>query len=354
MLSFGDIEANRIDLKKLDRKLVTSEIGQALKAISDKFASLHGLPLWGDDLFKSREFLSGSSLHLFDTAIPDETFIQHKPTVGDIDTQVDGNLKGQIDMFLKSLSAGSKVSNAVYVGFKPSGDQFITLWTIPKLGISVQVDLELVDYQNGKPTPWSTFSHSSPWEDLSKGIKGVFQKYVMRALQHRVARDVIIQPKTSRGKEKVIHSSDLAFSLKGIRYKIQPVLDSQGNQVIKNDMYVYQEIDSKMSEYITDLDLVFKMSFGRDPIGDDTDKMTSFVGVIELINRYFNDTEKNKILDAFVNLLWDKGAQGLVRGDSRADYDNKIKAFDYISKAFGNRQISYYQSKIDAYYKSYT
>lgn len=350
----GGTAADRIDLKKLDRELVIKELGTSLKAISDRFSSVHGLPLWGDDLFKSRDFLSGSSLHLFDTSIPDTTFIQHKPTVGDIDTQVDGNLKSQIEDFLKSLKQGSKVGNAIYVGYKSSGDQFITLWTIPKLDISVQVDLELVDFQNGKPTPWATFSHSSPWKDMSQGIKGVFQKYIMRSLQHRVARDVIIQPKTAKGKEKIIHSSDLAFSLKGIRYKIKPVLDTQGNQVIKNGMYVYQELDSKGAEYITDLDLIFKMSFGKNALFGDIEKMSSFVGIVEIINRYFNNSDKGKIVDAFVNLLWDKGAQGLTRGDPRSDYDSKIKAFDYLTKELGVGSLDQFQDKIDSYYKSYS
>ena len=171
----GDTAAERIDLKSIDRKKVIFEIGQALKAISDRYSNFYGLPLWGDDLFKSKEFLSGSSLHLFNTTIPDETFVKHKPTVGDIDTQVDGNQKKQIEDFLKKLPAGEKVGNTLYVGYKPSGDQFITLWTLPSLGISVQVDLELVDFENGKPTPWSSFSHGSPWADLSRGTKGVSQ-----------------------------------------------------------------------------------------------------------------------------------------------------------------------------------
>lgn len=77
----GDIAADRIDLKKIDRKKVVFEIGKALKFISDKYANFYGLPLWGDDLFKDKGFLSGSSLHLFNSEIPDETFVEYKPTV---------------------------------------------------------------------------------------------------------------------------------------------------------------------------------------------------------------------------------------------------------------------------------
>lgn len=349
----GDVPAERIDLKTIDRKKVVSEIGKALKAISDRYARAHGLPLWGDDLFKDKGFLSGSSLHLFNTAIPDETFVKHKPTVGDIDTQVDGNQKKQIEDFLKKLPAGEKVGNTLYVGYKPSGDQFITLWTILSLGISVQVDLELVDFKDGKPTPWASFSHGSPWEDLSLGIKGVFQKYIFRSLQHRKAKDILILPKTSKGKEKIIHSGELAFSLKGIRYKIEPVLDEQGNHLIKNGMYVYKELDSKDSEYITDLELIFQMTFNKDPSKDDITKMASFVGVIDLIVKNFNELEQKKVLDAFANLLWEKGAQGLVRGDPRADYDTKIVAFNYFITATNVGKLDDYSALIKNYYSAY-
>lgn len=349
----GDTAAERIDLKTIDRKKVVSEIGKALKAISDRYASFHGMPLWGDDLFKDKGFLSGSSLHLFNTSIPDETFVKHKPTVGDIDTQVDGNQKKQIEDFLKKLPAGEKVGNTLYVGYKPSGDQFITLWTIPSLGISVQVDLELVDFKDGRPTPWSTFSHGSPWEDLSMGIKGVFQKYLLRAFQARTAKDVLIRAKSPRGKDKIIRKSDLAFSLKGLRVRMTPVLDIQGNQVFKNGMPVYDEVDSATADYITDLDVLFTSFFGVKGNKAEVEQMGSFVGLVGLMKKYMSQTDQKKVLDGFANVLWEKGAQGLVRGDPRADYDTKIRAFDYITKGLGIGSIEDFDSLIKSYYSGY-
>ena len=349
----GDTAAERIDLKSIDRKKVIFEIGQALKAISDRYSNFYGLPLWGDDLFKSKEFLSGSSLHLFNTTIPDETFVKHKPTVGDIDTQVDGNQKKQIEDFLKKLPAGEKVGNTLYVGYKPSGDQFITLWTLPSLGISVQVDLELVDFENGKPTPWSSFSHGSPWADLSMGIKGVFQKYIFRSLQHRKAKDVLIRAKTARSKDKIIRKSDLAFSLKGLRVRMIPVLDVQGNQTFKNGMPVYDEVDSATANYITDLDVLFTSFFGVKGDKAEIDQMGSFVGLIGLMKKYMSPSDQKKVMDGFANILWEKGAQGLVRGDPRADYDTKIKAFELITKELGVGSVDDYQSIIKSYYLVY-
>lgn len=181
------------------------------------------MPLWNDSLLLSRAFLSGSSLHLFDLAkISDDEFRRHKPTVGDIDTQVDGEMKKEIEDFLKTFPVNKKVGNLVYIGYKPSGDQFITLWTITTLGINIQIDLELVSFLNGVPTPWSMFSHSSAWDDMKEGIKGVFSKYLMRAIQAKSAKNVIVRSKT--GKEKIINKSELAFSLKGLRVRMEPIL----------------------------------------------------------------------------------------------------------------------------------
>lgn len=351
----GNVAADRIDLKSIDRKKVVKEVATGLKAISDRFKAIHGLPLWSDELLKSGEFLSGSSLHLFDLSrISDEDFLKHKPTVGDIDTQVDGTMRDPVEKFLKSVSAGQMIGNMVYVGYKPSGDQFITLWTVPSLNnINIQVDLELVAFKNGKPTPWAQFSHSSAWDDIKTGIKGVFQKYALRALQARTARDVIIQPKTSRGKEKVIRKSDLAFSLKGLRVRMTPVLDVQGNQVYKNNMPVYIETDSKTSEYITDFDVLFSSFFGVKGSPAEIKKMESFVGLIDLLKLHVNKTDQKKVLDGFVNILWEKGAQGLVRGNSQEDYQTKLVAFNIMATSLGFGDIEQYRSIVDSYYKAY-
>lgn len=351
----GSVGAERIDLKTIDRKKVVTEVSIGLKALSDKFKSIHGMALWSNDLLKSGEFLSGSSLHLFDLSrISDEDFLKHKPTVGDIDTQVDGSMKDPIEKFLKALPSGAKVGNMIYVGYKPSGDQFITLWNIPTLNnINVQVDLELVAFVNGKPTPWSSFSHSSAWDDIKTGIKGVFQKYLLRSFSARTARSVLIQANTPRGKDKIITKSDLAFSLKGLRVRMVPVLDSQGNQLYKNDMPVYKETDSKTAEYITDFDVLFSSFFGAKGTPTEIKQMESFNGLIGLMKKYMNKVDQKKVLDGFVNVLWEKGAQGLVRGNPQEDYQTKMAAFNIIADSLGMNDIEKYRPIIDAYYKGY-
>lgn len=349
----NNIPSERIDLTKLSRKLVVGEIGMVLESISNRYANFYGVPLWRDDLFEDKGFLSGSTAHLFNTTIPDEVFVKCKPIIGDIDTQVDCEQKKQIEDFLKKIDVDKRIGNSLYVGYKASGSQFITLWSLTSLNISVQIDLELVDFKDGRPTQWSIFSHSSPWEDLSMGIKGVFQKYLLRAFQSRTAKDVLIRAKTARGKDKIIRKSELAFSLKGLRVRMTPVLDAIGNQVFKSGMPVYDEVDSATADYITNLDVLFAVFFGVKGSKEEINQMGSFVGLVELMKKYMSPSDQKKVIDGLANVLWEKGAQGLVRGDPKADYDSKIKAFEYISKELGIGSIEEVHSIINSYYEDY-
>lgn len=351
-LVIGDVAAQKIDLTKLDRNSVVADVSKGLEALSQRFQAIHGLPLWSKSLLKSKEFLSGSTLHLFDLRnISDSDFIKSKPTVGDIDTQVDENMKSIIDEFLSGLAINTNIGGITFMGFKRT-DQFITLWKLENHGIVIQIDLEPVTFKDGKPTHWSRFSHSSSWEDIKEGIKGVFQKYLMRAFQAKSARNVIIQPKTARGKEKIINKSELAFSLKGLRQRMAPVLDARGNQVFKNDMPVYTELDSATADYITDFDVLFSSFFGKPGNKQDLAKMDSFAGLVALMKKYMSPQDQKVVVNEFAQILWGKGAQGLVRGEPVADYDTKIVAFNYLTKELGQNAQSF-QPLIDEYYKSY-
>jgi hypothetical protein len=343
--------AERIDLRQIDRKKVVFEIRKGLQSLSEHFKMRFGQDLWSPELLESCQFLSGSALHLFNLdGIPDSEFVKYKPTVGDIDTQVDETQKESIDRFLSSLPVGFCVDTLTFLGFKRT-DQFVTLWKLIDPAINVQIDLELVAFDSGRPTAWSQFSHSSSWEDLKLGIKGLFKIYLFRSIQHTKSKDIIIQPKTHKGKEKIIHSAELAFSLKGLRYKIRPVLDDQGNHLSKNGMLVYTDIDTSESTFITDFELIFEMIFGKTATKEEIERMKSFNGLVSLVKQYMSKTEQEKILQGFIELLWGKGAQGLVRGDPIADYDTKIIALEYLSNQLG--VILPFHDKTNQYYKAY-
>jgi hypothetical protein len=358
-VKLGDHEAQAIDLTSHSRKDIVPEIAKGLESINAAFEKQHGLPLWNKQLFSSREFLSGSAFHFFDLeGIKDEEFVKAKKSVGDIDTQVDGNMKEMVKTFLKNASSGKKFGPLNYLGFKESAGQFISLWELSSYGIKIQVDLELVEYnpQTGRPTAWSTFSHGSAWEDLKEGIKGVGHKYLMSSIAHIGSRDVIIKGKTDRSKDKVVSSSDKTFSVQyGLRTKLAPVTNEQGKHAEVDGLKVYKEMSPQESGYENDLSKIFTEYFGRVPTSADLKEMGSFIGLLNLIASTMKQAEKEKIFDSFFNKLWGSGAQGLYRGDKEKDYREKtIMARTAVEKLgiSGSKDIEY-ETQVEKYYKGY-
>lgn len=351
-VQIGDVSAERIDLNKIDRTSITTRLTRVLQAINLLFKKKHGLPLWNEDLFKSKKFLSGSAYHFFDKAIPTKEFVQYKSTVGDLDTQVDKAQEKNIEEFLDGLK-GYRSGYVSFVGYKKSAGQFITLWAFSQPKINIQIDLELVDFNEGKPTDWSQFSHSSDWKDIKEGIKGVFHKYLMRAFTTKTLRDIIIL----KGKKEVptkTTSTDLAFSVQqGLRVKIEPVIEDGKHKTI-DGLQVYKEIPTKSSTYINDLGIMFEILFGEKPSKVDLEMFNSFVGGLHLAKKYLSSAEQSKLILGFAFTLFGPGAQGLYRGNPELDQKEKMAAFGKMIDTLG---ASYDKHLIDKmrvdYYQSY-
>lgn len=342
-LKIGDIEATRINLKKINRQEIIGILDKSLREINNSFKKFSGIHLWNDELLKSKKFLSGSSLHFFDQKIPDDIFVDKKPTVGDIDTQVNKDYAEEIKNWLDYIK-NEKIGDLVFIGYKASAGQYITLWRLDKFDLNIQIDFELVEYENDMPSEWSNFSHSSSWDDIQLSIKGVFHKYILRALTSKNLRTVTIL-KGKKQTPKEVLTGDYAFSVAlGLRKKIEPT-DKQG---------VFREIDTKDSTYITDLREIFKILFGVYPGSDaELKQMYSFMGVLKLVKKYFTPQEIDNVILGFSLLLWDKGAQGLVRGNPKEDYETKRIAYDILLKELGRKQPKEVDDMIDTYYKNY-
>jgi hypothetical protein len=346
-----DQEAQRIDLKKLSRAEVLPVIEKLLLAINLGFKKHTGKPLWSNELFQSKAFLSGSAFHFFNSKIPDSTFTKYKSTVGDIDTQVDKAAEAEIKSFLND-SKGQKFGPGIFVGYKSSAGQFITLWKLQQLGINVQIDLEMVDFENELPTEWSQFSHSSAWEDMTKGVKGVAHKYLLRALDAPKLKDIVLKAKTAKGKDKEVKSSETAFSVThGVRTKLKPVLDSAGKQVMVNGKPAYHELSTAESKGDTNLSSIFKAYFKVQPTKADLKKMSSFTGLIELIKTHFSKADQQKIADGFARTLWGPGAQGLYRGDAEKDKEEKNAMLNILLSELNLKNK--YQAEQEEFYKNY-
>lgn len=344
---FGDKSADRIDLTKLPRKDVVKTITGAMQKFNDGFKKRTGFPLWKDDF---THYLSGSTDAMFNTTIPDDDFVRVKPSVGDIDTQVNGMHAAEIEQYLDAC-IGKKMGDMTLINYKKSVDQYITLWSSSKYGINIQIDLELVDFlSNGRPTPWSRFSHSSAWEDMQIGIKGIAHKYVFRALTANSLHKVIIRPKTARGKEKEVLSSVDAFSPKGYRTKLRPALDEKGKHIFKNGVPVYDELAVAETGTITDLEVIFSSFFHRDPKDKDIEKMHSYLGVLDLIKAYADKSKFGIIADGMANLLFGARAQKMYRDDDDRDHKEKRIIMEAMANKLGLK-MSRWDSLIRDYYK---
>lgn len=349
-----DQEAHRIDLKKFKRSEIIPLLLVGLDSISKTFEKDHGLPLWNENLFKSRNFLSGSAFHFFNLKkINDEEFVQVKSTVGDIDTQVDVNLMPMVEDFL-TKNKGKKFGTLTLIGFKKSAGQHISLWKFDKFDINVQIDFEFVEFDSkGNPTPWAQFSHSSAWEDLKSGIKGVAHKYLMQAINAINLKEVIIRGKTSRSKDKIVKSSEKVFSVThGLRTRLKPVLDDNMNHIHVDGLPVYQELSTAESDSTTNLETIFRIYFNRTPSKQDIEEMGSFLGLIRLIKKYIDPKDHKKIIDGFAYKLWGIKAQGLYRDDKERDFHEKMIMMKNLTNNLGG-DINKYSDMIEKYYKSY-
>ena len=351
-VQIGPHSAERINLKKIPRNQIVPIIDNLLHSVNSAFQSKFKTPLWSPQLLQKKEFLSGSAFHFLNPGIPDEKFVQHKPSVGDIDTMVDKNKREQVEQFLNSVT-NKKIGPATLLGFKPNpgGDQFITLWEFSEPPIKIQIDLELVEFHGAGPSEWSKFSHSSDWADLEAGVKGVFHKYLLRAFTTNTLKDRLVQMKT---KLKPVKSTDVAFAVTGgMREKYKPVLDANGKQKVVDGLPVYTEVPAKDSTYVNSTEGMFELIFGKPPVGGEEKLLGSFIGGLQLANKYLDDEHKKLLLDGFVNTLFGQTAQELYKGDPESDRAEKEVALKTMLEKLGMKMDTNIQQMEKSFYSNY-
>jgi hypothetical protein len=338
----GQHQAQQIDLKVHNRAYIVPILSTLLQSINTGFQNSAGGPLWSPKVLKSRKYLSGSSLHFFNTDLPDAEFERVKPKVGDIDTQINKASEHQLAQWLDSVK-GQVVGNAKFLGYSRGNEQYSSMWELTDPPIKVQIDFEFVDYsEKEEPTDWAGFSHSSSWDDLSQGIKGVFHKYLIQALSKISSEDFILRKvhkRTGKITDKPERDSMISFAVSskeggGLRLKYEPVVDENGQPLEINGLPVLKELPT--SNYEKDIGAIFQSIFGkrvdRATLKKVLPKTWSFTGLLELMNTILPQEEKENVLDAFVDKLFSRGAQGLYKGDPERDLTEKNSALNYALK----------------------
>jgi len=347
---FSSGKADKILMSKHDRDVVTKKIKDSLKDFNEKYAKEMGSKLWDDKAITDGDIFSGSTKAFMSSDIQTSDFVKHKEIVSDIDVQVDENAKVTLATFLEK-SKNKKFQNSILTDWKasPLGDQHLALFKLDNPSLFFQIDFELVDFKDGRPTKFSTFSRSSEWVDIKEGVKGVFHKWLISSLTRRSKNDVIILKGKKETPEKVSISS-LAFSVsKGLRDKLEPVMDGSKQKMI-DGLPVFKELPTAKSTYTKDLEVIFTRIIGVEPKSGDMEKFGSFMGIISLINMYLSK-EKSVIFDRFFEFLFEPKVAQMITKDSKED--RRIKTIA-LSKLVDGLKLNVDQveleKKITAYY----
>lgn len=334
----ADQEAEEIDLKIHDRDFMVGQLRTLLAAQNESFKAAYGKYIWDPKLLKSGQMFSGSSLQFFDVkGVNTQDFMNKlkKTKVGDIDTQIDQDMGDEVTAWLKSI-IGKKVGNGTFLGFNSS---LSSIWLLDDPQVRVQVDYELGPYdpKTKAPTEWFAYSHSSHYDDMAAGIKGVFHKYINRALTHAQSSTKYVARVLKKGvkiSDEPVTDSDYSFAVSsaqggGMSMKYKPYIDpATGQPMEKDGIPVMQQLDPKDRDYIQNLDQQFQINFGRKRTAADQKLQGSFVGTLQLMNKAFTPEQNEAVARAFLDILFGPGAQMITKDDPDRDRDVKFAAVD--------------------------
>lgn len=359
-------EAEQINLKVMNRSYIVPILNKLLYSINQAFAQQYKVAIWSPNLLQKQSFLSGSSLHFFNVkGIPDDVFVAKKPKVGDIDTMVNKDLEAYLSEFLTNME-DKQIGPATLIGFQRGNEQFSSLWELQDPPIKVQIDLEFVKFDQDEPTEWAKFSHSSSWEDLSAGVKGVFHKFLIQSLAALTKQEFLLRKMVGRGKAKeeqdvptVDNMVSFAVSSKeggGLRAKYTPIIDPNTNKpLVKDGMYVMTAAPA--AGYEQNVGNIFAKLFGEKlnpkALQSVATKFWSFTGLLELMSNLLDADEKQQVANTFLEKTLGAGAQGLYKNDPNRDLEEKSAAINKMYEIIGIKPPAELKQMQQAYKDAY-
>jgi hypothetical protein len=115
----------------------------------------------------------------------------------------------------------------------------------------------------------------------------------------------------------------------GARAKYKPYIDPETGQPKEiNGIPVMEPLSPKDSEYIQDLGKQFELFFGTSPNGDDSQLQQSFLGTLDLVNKYLDTNAKQTAVTEFLDIVFEPGAQMITANDPVRDREIKFAAVD--------------------------
>ena len=367
--------ADRVDMSKVDRKKLQGQLITLFRTLNTKFQAKNEKPIWNNfDNVTSGKAFNGSSEHFFDDEISDEEFREEKKSMGDVDITIPHKYLKPLFELLSNLESERITKDFIYKGQNKKtqhGHQINTVFQLQDPKINVQIDFEGTGYTDkGDPDEFAKFSHSSNWEDVRAGIKGLGHKHLLvnvaRALSE-LKNAVVLTPSSPVEPPERIKISNsasarmptnLAFSVdRGVRIKYEPVKNSKGELVKVNGKQAFRELSTNDSKYEKNVSAIYTLIFNQEPDDKDLSDFRSFSGILRLFKKH--NTDKRLIENVF-RLMIDKsffgrGSQGTDSKSPDRDRETKmvilnkmITEFPYLKTIFDSKK-----GQIEKYYENY-
>lgn len=368
-----ETRAEKVQLKEIGRANFIKKVEQTLKVLNKGFYKKFGRKIWEDESQIDDAYVfNGSTSFVMNTDYSDDDILPYKSSIGDVDLNVPEDIKENLWVYLDSIEDTEIMHGVFYMGSnKPKiqsiGSQINAVFALKFADkvVNVQFDFEFLPFENGRATTWAKFSHSCSYEDALEGIKAVAHKYLLRALVGASSQrdDIVIATSKSTYDSYKISSSKanvnprmLKFSVdKGLRIAYEPLLDPNGDIVMRDDKFIYKEIPTDSSNYITDLNRIYKLVFKKPRANpSDIKLMNSFVSLLKLCKKHLDKDTIDKTHERFIELLWGlkpQRAQELEVQNPELDREIKTKAYEKFitelglsdkSNQFANQYYEYY------------
>ena len=141
----------------------------------------------------------------------------------------------------------------------------------------------------------------------------------------------------------------------GLRAKYEPVNDEAGQPLVIDGMPVFRELPA--SGYNKDIRGIFQSLLGhrvsQQQVAQLEKNFWSFTGLLSVMNTLLDPQEKQTVVEAFIKKLFDKGAQGLYKGDPDRDYAEKMTALNLMLKTLKMQAPADLQQKAAEYKANY-
>lgn len=301
---------NLTKLSKTEYENFKSDLIKLLIEFNDAVKLRGGFYLFKNlNTLKNGGYFSGSSEQFISHT--SEEFVPYKPTMGDIDVQVNNTEKNELKKVLSGLE-GKSFNGFKYVGTNFGSDYnnlFLTPSKYKDVSNCIQIDFEFISMgESGEVSTFDKFNKSSMYIDLKNGLKGLFKSnFVSCLFSIKYEKPgVIFQDKKdeiSKAKQTGF-VSQFTYGNKGLRQKYSPVTDKNGAAIEYNGKPAYRvikDITDDSSE--RNLDKIFDKLFDAKYDKKNAELFSSYIGLLKLVKKYWDKSAQKKLAEKWPTFM---------------------------------------------------